>query len=72
MIRRRRKLVGHILDRTQLLLCENPDIGRRGRVAGTRELVISKTSYIVVYRVARTVEILAVVHGARAWPERFD
>jgi toxin ParE1/3/4 len=46
-----------------------PAIGRPGRVAGTRELVVTGTPYIVPYRV-RTgyVEILRVFHGARRWP----
>jgi toxin ParE1/3/4 len=46
-------------------------IGRQGRVGGTRELVVQGTPYIVVYRVHDDVEILAVVHGARKWPESF-
>jgi addiction module RelE/StbE family toxin len=33
------------------LLRDNPCIGRPGRVSGTRELVISSTSYIVPYRI---------------------
>ena len=48
-----------------------PEIGRPGRVGGTRELVIPQTPYIVAYRVtASAVEILAVVHHARKWPGR--
>jgi len=66
------RLVNHLIDRTENLLSENPMIGRRGRVAGTRELVISKTPYIVVYRVGTRAEVLAVVHGAREWPESFS
>jgi toxin ParE1/3/4 len=48
-----------------------PRIGRPGRVEGTRELVIGGIPYIAVYRVRERVEILAVYHGARAWPEAF-
>lgn len=33
---------------------------------------MSKTPYIVVYRVLSGVEIMAVVHGARMWPESFS
>jgi len=48
-----------------------PERGRPGRVPGTRELVIPGTPFLVPYRlVARRVEILAVLHGARAWPPR--
>ena len=53
-------------------LTDHPNMGRQGRVGGTRELVISRTPYIVPYRVrGDQVEILAVFHGARKWPESF-
>ncbi|MGK7893433.1 MAG: type II toxin-antitoxin system RelE/ParE family toxin [Xenococcus sp. (in: cyanobacteria)] len=53
-------------------LANNPKIGRPGRVFGTRELVISQTSYIVAYRVRNdAVEILQVIHGARSWEQAF-
>lgn len=48
-----------------------PEMGRPGRVAGTRELVILGTPLIVAYSLYRnTVSILAVLHGARRWPRR--
>lgn len=54
------------------LLRENPAMGRAGRVLGTRELVIPKSSYIVAYRVKDNVlEILRILHGSRKWPKRF-
>ena len=47
-------------------------IGRPGRVEGTRELVVSETPFILPYRVFKNrVEILAVIHAARRWPEGF-
>lgn len=47
--------------------------GRPGRVTGTRELVIPRTSYLVVYRVrGQVVEVLAVQHAAQQWPASFD
>jgi toxin ParE1/3/4 len=50
----------------------NPHIGRPGRVAGTRELVIPNTPYIVPYRIQTgTVHILRIYHGARRWPDQF-
>ena len=53
-------------------LAKYPAIGRPGRVAGTRELVVSGTPYIVPYRVrAGSVEILRIFHAARKWPESF-
>lgn len=54
------------------LLAEHPALGRPGRVAGTRELVIPDTPYLVPYRVrGGAVEILRVFHGARKWPRKF-
>ncbi len=51
-------------------LANNPHIGRPGRVPGTRELIISKTPYIVPYQVSGdTLQILRVYHGSRQWPE---
>ena len=50
---------------------QHPHIGRKGRVARTRELVVTGTPFLVAYRVkADQVEILAVLHGARRWPKR--
>ena len=54
------------------LLKKNPALGRAGRVAGTRELVVAETPYVIPYRVrGDAVEILRVFHAARKWPERF-
>jgi toxin ParE1/3/4 len=53
-------------------LANHPASGRPGRVPGTRELIVSGTSYLVPYRVrGGTVEILRVFHSARKWPEKF-
>jgi len=50
-------------------LIKFPAIGRPGRIHGTRELIIQRTPYIAVYRVAgKTVRILRVLHGAQMWP----
>lgn len=51
------------------LLSENPGMGKAGRVAKTRELVVAGTPYIVIYRVkGNRLEILRIFHGARQWP----
>ncbi len=51
----------------------HPRMGRKGRVAGTRELVITGTPFVVAYRLRHDqVEILAVLHGARRWPDWFS
>ena len=52
-------------------LPEHPDMGRSGRVKGTRELVIQRTPFILVYRVRAKdsrIEVLRVLHGAQQWP----
>jgi toxin ParE1/3/4 len=53
------------------LLERFPEAGRPGRIAGTRELVIAPTPFLVAYRVRPSkVEILSLLHGARKWPEK--
>jgi len=52
-------------------LIEHPEMGRPGRKKGTRELVISRTPFIVVYRVkprVKRIELMRVLHGAQQWP----
>lgn len=47
-----------------------PQLGRVGRVEGTRELVIANTPFIVVYRVkGRTAEIFRVLHSSRQYAD---
>jgi plasmid stabilization system protein ParE len=54
------------------LLQRFPEVGRPGRIPGTRELVIVPTPFLVAYRVRRgKIEILSLLHGARKWPEEF-
>ncbi len=56
-----------------LLLARHPMAGREGRVAGTRELVIAGTPFIVAYRIEKKeVRIVAVLHAAREWPGEFE
>jgi toxin ParE1/3/4 len=58
-----------IITRAVEQLANFPEMGRPGRVDGTRELVIQGTPYIVAYRLkGTTVRILALLHGARRWP----
>jgi toxin ParE1/3/4 len=66
------KLVSRIIDFTESMLRTAPNCGRIGRVAGTRELIIARTAYIVAYRFKdSTIEIIRVYHGARKWPDAF-
>lgn len=53
-------------------LKEHPEMGRPGRVAETRELVVADTPYVVAYRIhADAIQILRVLHGAMRWPRNF-
>jgi toxin ParE1/3/4 len=50
------------------LLAIYPEIGRPGRVRGTRESVVTGTPYIVACRFAGdVVTVLRLLHGARRW-----
>jgi toxin ParE1/3/4 len=58
------------LDQAISKLATMPSWGRQGRIFGTRELVISGTSYMVVYRVRNNrIEILRVLHGRQPFPD---
>ena len=47
-----------------------PASGWVSRIAGTRELVINGTPYVVADAVTQSaVRILRVLHGAREWPD---
>ena len=52
-------------------LIDFPLRGRIGRTAGSREVVVPRTPYIVIYRVVDLeVHIVRVLHGAQRWPAR--
>ncbi len=49
-------------------LADFPLMGRAGKIAGTRELILHE-SYRLVYEVeGETIWVLALVHTARRWP----
>ncbi len=53
-----------------IALAQFPNIGRAGRVDGTREMVITGLPYIAIYEVGdAVVYVMRVLHGARQWPE---
>jgi toxin ParE1/3/4 len=59
------------IERQSGALAAHPMMGRAGRVAGTRELVIARSPFILIYRVRpefERVEILRLLHGAQEWP----
>jgi toxin ParE1/3/4 len=66
------KVVARVFHRVEML-GEHPHNRRAGRVPGTRDLVVTDTPFVVPYRVhEKDVEVLAVFHGARQWPENFQ
>jgi toxin ParE1/3/4 len=49
------------------------NIGKAGRINGTRELIIPNTSYIVVYWVkSGSVEVLRVLHTSIKWSDNIN
>jgi len=54
-------------------LADFPNGGRPGRTRGTRELVITGTPFVAVYRIKPRlgrIEILRLLHHAQRWPKR--
>ena len=63
------EIAAKVLESVERLL-NFPASGRPGRIPNTRELVIPGTPLVIPYTVTdRGVEIIAVLHGARRWPE---
>lgn len=63
-----RRIVGAIR-REVGLLRKNRQLGRPGRIEGTRELVIRRYPYVVMYESrAGELVILAIIHSSRLWP----
>jgi toxin ParE1/3/4 len=51
------------------MLLQHPEMGRQGRKKGTRELVISRTPFVVVYRVkGARIEVIRLLHSSQQWP----
>lgn len=49
-----------------------PELGRPGRIEGTRELSVPRTRFIIAYRTTNVrVEILALRHAKQRWPKSF-
>ncbi|CCO50194.1 Addiction module toxin, RelE/StbE family (fragment) [Vibrio nigripulchritudo SOn1] len=49
-------------------LSEFPQMGKKGRIKGTRELV-AWSNYIIVYQDTNsTLRVLRILHAAQQWP----
>jgi addiction module RelE/StbE family toxin len=50
-------------------LQQSPNLGRKGRLRGTRELIVANTPYLIPYRIhLNRVELLRVFHTHRQYP----
>ena len=60
------------IERQVNMLLEQPKLGRPGRVKGTRELVISSTPFVLIYRQKGRlrIEVLRLLHGSQHWPPK--
>jgi toxin ParE1/3/4 len=64
------RIAGTLLEAVERL-AELPNLGRPGRVAGTRELVVPGTPYVVTYRLrGDRLEVIAVFHARQKWPKQ--
>ncbi|MGJ4948101.1 type II toxin-antitoxin system RelE/ParE family toxin [Bradyrhizobium sp. HKCCYLS20291] len=64
------RVVARIVLRVESLAAR-PEMGRPGRVTGTRELVLADVPYIVPYRLTQSgIEVLTVMHTAQKWPDK--
>ena len=51
------------------MLMQHPQMGRLGRKKGTRELVISRTPFVAVYRVqGDKIQIIRLLHSSQQYP----
>ncbi len=54
-----------LIERQIDALADHPLMGRAGRIGDTRELVITRTPFVAVYRITTShIEILRILHGA--------
>lgn len=66
------RVEGEIMQRVSMLK-DFPSAGRVGRLATSRELVVTRTPYVVVYSASgQVVQIMHVLHAAQQWPPNDD
>ena len=57
------------IERQINMLLAHPKMGRPGRVTATRELVISGTPFVAIYRLqGQSIDVLRLLHSAQRWP----
>ena len=50
-------------------LIENSKLGREGRLHNTRELLVTRTHYLIIYRICgKRIELLRILHTSRQYP----
>lgn len=63
--------VGERILESAKLLGDQPEMGRPGRVEGTRELILPGLPFILMYMEKENVVfILRVIHTAMKWPDK--
>ena len=64
-----REIALKIVDASERII-QFPEVGRIGRVKGTRELIVAGTQYLIVYRIKKkAVHFARVRHGSQQWPK---
>ena len=64
-----REIASRIVDATDRVI-QFPEVGRVGRMNGTREMVVPGTKYLIIYRLKKgAVHFLRVRHGRQEWPK---
>jgi toxin ParE1/3/4 len=59
-------LVETLREAIEVLIVQFPDVGRLGRVKGTRELVLTRINVVVTYQVdGKEIAILTILRGER-------
>lgn len=63
------EIASRIVDASERVI-QFPEVGRIGRVKGTRDVVVPGTQYLIVYRLKKNaVHFLRVRHGRQEWPK---
>jgi toxin ParE1/3/4 len=64
-----REIALKIVDASERII-QFPEVGRLGRVKGTRELIVPGTHYLIIYRMKKkAIHFARVRHGSQEWPK---